>query len=110
MSGSPKVIIRDGTLDQKVMRELRFSVDDLMTAMRGNNIFDISDVQFAVVETNGSVSIYEKFAQRNVTNNDLNLTGTSMDPPVIIVSDGKLIQKGLEVSGLKKQWSCEVLH
>ena len=64
-----------------------------MTALRGNNIFDISDVQFAVVETNGSVSIYEKFAQRNVTNNDLNLTGTSMDPPVIIVSDGKLIQR-----------------
>ena len=109
VSGSPKVIIRDGTLDQKVMRELRFSVDDLMTALRGNNIFDISDVQFAVVETNGSVSIYEKFAQRNVTNNDLNLTGTSMDPPVIIVSDGKLIQKGLEVSGLKKQWLYDLI-
>ena len=109
VSGSPKVIIRDGTLDQKDMRELRFSVDDLMTALRGNNIFDISDVQFAVVETNGSVSIYEKFAQRNVTNNDLNLTGTSMDPPVIIVSDGKLIQKGLEVSGLKKQWLYDLI-
>lgn len=104
VSGSPKVIIRDGTLDQKVMEELRFSVDDLMTALRGNSVFDVADVQFAVVETNGSVSVYEKYAQRNVKNNDLNFTGTSTDPPVMLVSDGKIISQGLEETGLKKQW------
>lgn len=110
VSGSPKVIIRDGVLDQKVMEDLRFSVDDLMTALRGNSVFDIADVQFAIVETNGSVSVYEKYAQRNVKNNDLNLTGTSMDPPVIIVSDGKLITQGLNETGLKKQWVYDLIE
>ncbi len=110
VSGSPKVIIRDGVLDQKVMEDLRFSVDDLMTALRGNSIFDIADVQFAIVETNGSVSVYEKYAQRNVKNTDLNLTGTSMDPPVIIVSDGKLITQGLNETGLKKQWVYDLIE
>lgn len=110
VSGSPKVIIRDGVLDQKVMEDLRFSVDDLMTALRGNSVFDIADVQFAIVETNGSVSVYEKYAQRNVRNTDLNLTGTSMDPPVIIVSDGKLITQGLNETGLKKQWVYDLIE
>ncbi len=110
VSGSPKVIIRDGVLDQKVMEDLRFSVDDLMTALRGNSVFDIADVQFAIVETNGSVSVYEKYAQRNVKNTDLNLTGTSMDPPVIIVSDGKLITQGLNETGLKKQWVYDLIE
>lgn len=110
VTGTPKVIIRDGVLDQKVMEDLRFSVDDLMTALRGNSVFDIADVQFAIVETNGSVSVYEKYAQRNVKNNDLNLTGTSMDPPVIIVSDGKLITQGLNETGLKKQWVYDLIE
>lgn len=104
VSGSPKIIIRDGVLDQKVLKDLRFSVDDLMTALRGNNIFDIADVQFAVVETNGGVSVYEKYAQRNVKNTDLNLADDSSDPPVIIISDGKLIPQGLDESGLERQW------
>lgn len=110
VTGTPKVIIRDGVLDQKVMEDLRFSVDDLMTALRGNSVFDIADVQFAIVETNGSVSVYEKYAQRNVKNTDLDLTGTSMDPPVIIVSDGKLITQGLNETGLKKQWVYDLIE
>lgn len=110
VTGTPKVIIRDGVLDQKVMEDLRFSVDDLMTALRGNSVFDIADVQFAIVETNGSVSVYEKYAQRNVKNTDLNLTGTSIDPPVIIVSDGKLITQGLNETGLKKQWVYDLIE
>ncbi len=110
VSGSPKVIIRDGILDQNVMKELRFSVDDLMTALRGNSVFDVSAVQFAVVETNGSVSVYEKFAQRNVTNTDLNLTGNSADPPVIVVSDGKIIEQGLQETGFTKQWVYELIE
>lgn len=110
VTGTPKVIIRDGVLDQKVMDDLRFSVDDLMTALRGNSVFDIADVQFAIVETNGSVSVYEKYAQRNVKNTDLDLTGTSMDPPVIIVSDGKLITQGLNETGLKKQWVYDLIE
>lgn len=110
VSGSPKVIIRDGILDQTVLKELRFSVDDLMTALRSNNVFDISDVQYAVVETNGSVSVYEKFTQRNATNSSLGLEGQSPDPPVIIVSDGKIISQGLEETGLTRQWVYDLTN
>lgn len=110
VSGTPKVIIRDGILDQKVMKDLRYSVDDLMTALRSNNIFDISEVQYAVVETNGSVSVYEKYPYRNITNTDMNIQGKTCDPPVIIIADGKIIPQGLIDAGLKRQWATEILE
>lgn len=110
VSGTPKVIIRDGILDQKVMKDLRYSVDDLMTALRSNNIFNISEVQYAVVETNGSVSVYEKYPYRNVTNMDMNFNGKTCDPPVIIISDGKIVSQGLLEVGLERQWATDLLE
>lgn len=110
VSGCPKIIIHDGNVDQNVMKELRFSVDDLMTALRGQNVFDISEVQFAVVETNGNVSVYQKQPFRNITNIDMNIPGKSFDPPAIIVSDGKLVSQGLEFTGLKKEWLYKLLE
>lgn len=108
VSGSPKVIIRNGTLDQQALTDLRFSVDDLMTALRANGIFNVSEVQYAVVETNGSVSVYEKYANRPTTNADFGLYDSSLDPPVIIVSDGKIVEQGISESGLGKQWVYEL--
>lgn len=110
VSGTPKVIIKDGILDQKVLKNLRYSVDDLMTALRSNNIFDISQVQYAVVETNGSVSVYEKYPYRNITNMDMNIKGRTSDPPVIIIADGKIVPQGLADAGLKRQWATDILE
>ena len=61
ISGRPIVIIQNGRLNQKEMRDLRFSLDDLMEQLRGSGIFDLSEVQLAIVETTGKLSIYQKF-------------------------------------------------
>ena len=106
LSGSPKIIIRDGVIDQKVLGELRFSADDLMTALRGSGVFDVSEVQFAVVETTGSVSVYPEYASRPVTNVPEQDRG---DPPDVLISDGKLIPHGLAASGLDRAWIDRVL-
>src|SRR5699024_4709883 len=53
VSGNPVIVIRDGRIDQKQMRSIRFSIDDLMEELRTNSIFDIRDVAFAIVETTG---------------------------------------------------------
>ena len=115
ISGTPKVVIRGGVLDKKVLRDLRYSVDDLMTALRGKGVFDISQVQYAVVETNGTVSVYEKYRYRTAENGDvMEFTGGThsekeYDPPVIVVSDGKVITQALEDVGLKEEWLNELL-
>ncbi|NLP26418.1 MAG: DUF421 domain-containing protein [Clostridiales bacterium] len=109
MSGSPKIIIKDGKIDQQVMKDLRFSIDDLMTALRINDIFDASEVQFAIVETTGDISIYERFESQNVTNGDMGIKGESKNPPDIIISDGVLIQSGLDSSGMNRKWLDKIL-
>ena len=84
ISGSPKIIIRNGCIERDIMRELRFSVDDLLMALRGQEIFDLSEVQYAIVETTGSVSVMKKQLLDNPTRRDLKLSAECSDPPVLI--------------------------
>lgn len=104
MSGHPIVIVSNGEIDQKRMCELRFTVDDLMEAIREQNIFDISEVQFAVVETTGKISVYPKYPYRGVTNEDLGIKGKSTDPPVLLIDDGVLLKDKLCLAGIGMQW------
>jgi uncharacterized membrane protein YcaP (DUF421 family) len=107
--GHPRCVIRDGTVDQ---RELR-SLDDLMEMLRSSGTFDISEVLFAIVETNGSLSIYPKFSNRPVTNGDLSMLDieppASEAPPVIVVADGELDRNALGYCNLSERWLKELL-
>ena len=87
-SGSPKIIIKDGKIDRKAMCDLRFSVDDLMMGLRGSEVFDISEVQYAIVETTGRMSVMKKQSEDIPVRSDLNLKPDNSDPPQVIVSDG----------------------
>lgn len=112
LSGSPKIIIRDGVIDQKELKSLRFSIDDLMEQLRQNSIFDIADVAFAIVETTGKLSVYQKFEARSVTAQMLNLPsqGEETAPPVVMVSDGQLIRESLEYCNLRPEWLEKTLR
>lgn len=73
ISGRPKIVIRNGQIEQDTLQDLRISVDDLMTALRGNQVFDLEQVQFAIMETTGTISVYLKAAHQPLTPNDLSL-------------------------------------
>lgn len=73
ISGRPKIVVRDGQIEQATMRDLRLSVDDLMTALRQQQVFDISQVQFAVMETTGTISVYLKAECQPLTPADITL-------------------------------------
>ena len=81
ISGTPRVLIRDGKIDQAEMHELRFTIDDVMSQLRSNNVFDIQDVAFAIVETTGVLSVYQKYDARPLTPKDLNLPKPSAPEP-----------------------------
>ena len=102
VSGSPKVIIKDGTVDIHTLSELRLSVDDLMTAVRGGGIFDLSEIQFAMVETTGSFSVMKKQGSDTPTREDMFITAESVDPPVLIISDGRLLDTGIRAAGVRR--------
>lgn len=111
ISGNPRVVIRDGTIDQKEMRNLRWSIDDLMEQLRGNNIFDVNEVSFAIVETSGNLSAYQKYAARPVSAEMLNLPtpGEGDFPAQIIISDGVIVPDALNACNLKPEWLENVL-
>ncbi len=107
--GTPVIIIKDGKLDQKQMKAIRFTVDDLIASLRGQGIFDISEVQFAVVETTGNLSVYQKYPYRNVTNGDMTLKGKSIDPPEVIIADGDFVKGAMDRLGITEEWTENIL-
>lgn len=109
MSGEPVVIVSDGKVDQQKLYNLRFTTDDLMEAIRTEGIFDLDEVQFAVVETTGKVSVYPKFSARPVTNADMNIKDQSTDPPAVVVQDGAVMYSSLKRLGLGEGWLNKIL-
>ena len=88
LEGNPVTIIKNGKLDQKELKRLRFTVDDLMAALRQKDVFDISKVNYAIIETNGILSLKLKSEDSPVTSKMINLN-QSENVPFIVVSDGK---------------------
>ncbi|MDE5946260.1 MAG: DUF421 domain-containing protein [Oscillospiraceae bacterium] len=109
VSGRPKIIITNGKIDREIMNALRFSVDDLMTALRGNNIFDIEEVQFAIVETTGILSVLKKPEYETPNRKDMGIKLKASDPPQVIISDGILLEKSLENTNHQKSWLDSIL-
>ena len=107
--GSPKIVISDGRVDQKQLLRLRYTADDLLASLRSMNIFDISEVQLAVVETNGSLSVYQKKGSQPVTCSDLDIRSEDSDPPMMVIDNGCIIDSSLESAGLDRSVLLEEL-
>lgn len=90
ISGRAVVIIKNGVIDQSAMKNVRMTVHDLIELLRGQNVFDISTVEFAVLEVNGDLSVLLKADEQTPTLKDLKIKAgqTSLQLPVI--TDGKL--------------------
>ena len=110
-SGSPRIIIRDGVIDQRELGNLRWSIDDLTEQMRQNGIFDIREVSFAMVETSGALSAYQKFGARPASAQMLNLpaNGEPDAPPLTVIADGKLDADALSFLNLRREWLDKIL-
>lgn len=93
IQGKPIFVIRNGKLDEKQLKRLRITIDDLMDAVREKGYFDISEIQDAVVETNGTVSVLPKAKQSPVTPEQLNLEVDEKATPVPVVTDGKPVSE-----------------
>ena len=96
VSGSPKVVISDGKVIQKELKNIRYTTDDLMESMRNQGIFDISQVQFAIVETNGKLSFYLKPPYQPLTPETKAHTVPTSNPPVTVIDDGEVITSSMK--------------
>lgn len=112
MCGRPSIIVENGQLRQSEMAKNRFTVDELMEDLRMNGINDISTVKYAILETNGRLSILPYAGLLPVTAQQMNVAAEDLGLPLVVVSDGRLLSHNLKTRGLNEIWlkSCLKNH
>lgn len=99
IQGHPVTVIRDGEIDMKALGKLRMTVNDLISQLRQKDVFDISQVSYAVFETNGKISVLLKPENRSSTAKDLGLCPPDRGMPFAVVCDGKIVEETVAESG-----------
>ncbi len=110
MIGSPRIIISEGDILQKEMKRLRYTVDDLTEAMREEQIFDINQIHYAIVETTGKINFLLKKDYQPAEKQDVQAGGSTNNPPSVIIRDGITDQEQLRLLGLGEQWLTKILR
>ena len=104
LAGRPKTVIQNGEIDQQALRMLRLTAADLLEALRGKDIYDPRDVSYAVIETNGSLSVARKPDKETVTLADMGLAVQQSQATVPLVVDGQVLEDNLQACGKDRAW------
>ncbi|QGG49077.1 hypothetical protein FTV88_3002 [Heliorestis convoluta] len=115
LTGTATVIIRDGKIQEEAMRRSRYNLDDLLSQLRDRGTPNVQDVEFAVLETSGTLSIIPKSQKRPLTPADMGISTKYEGLPVPIILDGKvehhnLQEHNLDESCSKMNWPIMVLQ
>ncbi len=103
-NSEPVVIIERGRIIPKNMKKTRLTLNDLMMLMREKNAFNISDVEYALFETNGKLSVLKKSQKQPATPSDLNIPTTYKGLTKDIIIDGKIMYENLKTSKIDEKW------
>ena len=102
--GKPTIWIYSGKIDDKALKKERFTVNELEERLRGNNIVNLGDVEYAILETSGQVTVIQKPEKRTTTPEDFNITPEYEGIPYDLVVDGKIMEKNLQLIGKNYNW------
>ncbi|MGG4142743.1 DUF421 domain-containing protein [Paenibacillus algorifonticola] len=104
ISGSPTVLIENGKVMETNMRKIRYTLDSLNQALRERGVFNIEEVEYALLEDNGRISILKKDAYRLITKQDMGLSLQAQAFPVELIMDGMVMEANLKLHGLTREW------
>ncbi len=104
LCGKPSILIYRGRIDEKMLKKERFTVNELEERLRGNNIVNIGDVEYAILETSGQITVIQKPGKRNVTIEDMKLEEKYEGIPYDLVVDGKVMYENLKRLNKDYNW------
>lgn len=104
LCGRPSILIYRGKIMEKELKKQRFTINELEERIRGNNVFSLGDVEYAILETSGQVTVIQKPEKRNVTPEDLNIMPDYEGIPYDLVVDGKVMTENLKELGKNYKW------
>jgi uncharacterized membrane protein YcaP (DUF421 family) len=108
--GRPSLIIDHGKIDQAEMRRNRFTPDELMQAMRSSGVLDINEVLYAILETNGKLSVIPIAEAQPVTAGQMGVAVEEASYPSVVISDGRVMDQNLRRLGFDRAWLEERLR
>ena len=102
--GKPSILIYRGKINEENLKKERFTINELEERLRGNNIFNLGDVEYAILETSGQVTVIPKPEKRNTIPEDFNIVPEYEGIPYDLVIDGKIMSKNLKEIGKNYNW------
>ena len=104
MSGKPAILIYRGKIDEKALRKESITINELQERLRVDNIFNLGDVEYAILETNGELTVIQKPEKRTLTPQDLNISPDYEGIPYDLVVEGKVMHENLKSIGKDEIW------
>ena len=102
--GKPSILIYRGKINEKELKKERFTINELEERLRGNNVVNLGDVEYAILETSGQVTVIQKPEKRNTIPEDFNIVPEYEGIPYDLVVDGKVMNKNLKAIGKNYNW------
>ncbi|MZK51092.1 DUF421 domain-containing protein [Clostridium beijerinckii] len=104
VDSEPVTLVKNGTIVEKNMKNTRMTVNELMMKMREKNAFSLADVEFALMETDGKLSVLTKADKQPVTSSQMNIKAVSEGLMKDVIIDGNLIEENLKAAGVDRNW------
>lgn len=100
----PTIVVYDGTFLNQNLKKIGFSIDNILQMLRDKDVFEISEVDIAIIEANGSLSVLKKSEKKSVTREDLKITNSTSSISYPVIIEGKIDLSVLQVINLDEDW------
>ena len=107
--GRPEIIIRNGRIIREAMQKNRFTLDELMQELRAQGLTDTAQVEYAVLETNGQLSIILKSGNQPATASQMGVDADDVSYAHIIINEGRILDNNLKLLGRDRRWLANEL-
>ncbi len=102
--GMPSILIYRGKIDERVLKKEKLTINELQERLRQSNVFTIGDVEYAILETSGQLTVIQKPEKRNTIPEDFGITPEYEGIPYDLVIDGKVMYENLKAIGRDYNW------
>lgn len=109
LSGKPSVLVKSGKIDILELKKEKFNINDLMEELRLQGYYNLEDIEYAILETSGQLSVIPKTELSNVTKSDLKLTVTQDSLPITLILNGRINKENLKIINKDENWIKEQL-
>ena len=110
LEGSPSIVIYNGKLIRDEMKKSKLDINQLRHLLREKDVFAINEVEYAIMETDGTVSVLKKSEYQTPTRKDLKLANQEVKLSAILINDGEIIEDNLREKNLTEEWLMEQLQ